>query len=123
MPRWGAWYFYLSSWSITDFFRLGDSSLFVRTLASFLMSVVMCLRRSRKSSMGFMCTLSILYDLFGGEYRMGVPSSNLIAEIWLRSRCVFTLLMGFPCPYSAPVASHLVVSSSRPVYLLNRWSC
>jgi hypothetical protein len=52
---------------------------------------------------------------------MGVPSSNLIVEIWLRNRCVFSLLMGFPYPQSVPVASHLVVSSSRPVYLLNRW--
>jgi hypothetical protein len=29
-------------------------------LASFLMYIVMCLRRSRKSSMGLMCTPSIL---------------------------------------------------------------
>ena len=53
---------------------------------------------------------------------MGVSSLNLIVEIWLRSSCVFCLLMGFPYPHSAPLASHLVVSSSRPVYLLNRWS-
>jgi hypothetical protein len=50
---------------------------------------------------------------------MGVPSSNLTVEIWLLSRRVFSLLMGFPYPHRAPVASHLVVSSSRPVYLLN----
>jgi hypothetical protein len=53
---------------------------------------------------------------------MGVPYSNSIVEIWLRSRRVFSLLMGFPYPHSAPVTSHLVVSSYRPVYLLNRCS-
>ena len=44
MPKWVAWQFDLSRCSITSFFRLGDSSLFVRALASFRMSVVMCLR-------------------------------------------------------------------------------
>ena len=53
---------------------------------------------------------------------MGVPFSNLIVEIWLRSRCVFYLLMGLPYPHNALVALHLVVSSSRPVYLLSKWS-
>ena len=53
---------------------------------------------------------------------MGVPSSNLIVEIRLRSRCVFSLLMGFPYPHIAHVASHFDVSGSRPVYLLNRQS-
>ena len=72
--------------------------------------------------MGLMCNPSILYDLFGGKYFMGVLSSNLIVEIWLRSRFTFSLLMGFPYPHSAHVASHFVVSSSRPVYLPNRWS-
>jgi hypothetical protein len=43
MPIWVACYFDLSSYSITSFLRLGYSSLFVRTLAIFLMSVVMCL--------------------------------------------------------------------------------
>jgi hypothetical protein len=38
MPRWVTPYFDLRSWSITSFLRLGDSSLFVKTLASFLMS-------------------------------------------------------------------------------------
>jgi hypothetical protein len=38
-----AWYFDLSSCFITSFLRLGDSSLFVMTLANFLMSDVMCL--------------------------------------------------------------------------------
>ena len=60
MPRWVAWCFDLSSCSITSFLRLGDSSLFYRALAKFLMSVVMCLKWSRKSSIGLMCTLSIL---------------------------------------------------------------
>ena len=68
IPMWVAWYLGLSSWPITVFFRLGDSSLRVRTLASFLMSIVMCLRRSRESSMGLMCTPNILYDVFGGRY-------------------------------------------------------
>ena len=53
---------------------------------------------------------------------MGVPSSNLIVEIWLFSRFVFCLLMGFPYPHNVPVASHLEVSNPRPVYLLNRCS-
>ncbi len=44
MPRWVTWYIDLSSWSITSFFQLGDSSLRVRTLASFRMSAVMCLK-------------------------------------------------------------------------------
>ena len=44
IPRWVAWYLDLSSWSITSFFRLGDSSLCVRTLACFDIFVVMCLR-------------------------------------------------------------------------------
>ena len=43
MTRWVSWYFDLSSYSITSFLRPGDSSLFARALASFLMSVVMCL--------------------------------------------------------------------------------
>ncbi len=42
--RWVAWCFDLSSWSITSFLRLGDSSLLVRTLASFLMPDVMYFR-------------------------------------------------------------------------------
>ena len=65
MPRRVAWYLDLSSCSITSFLRLGDSSLFARALASFRMSIVMCLRWSRKSGMGLMCTLVILYDLLG----------------------------------------------------------
>jgi len=71
--------------------------------------------------MGLMCTPSVLYDLFGGKYLMGVQSSNMIVEIWLRSRFVFSLLTEFPYPHIAHVASHFVVSSSMPVYLLNRW--
>ena len=42
MPRWVAWYFDLSSCLITSFLRSGDSSLFVRASASFIMSIVMC---------------------------------------------------------------------------------
>ena len=42
MPRWVAWYSDLSSYSITSFLRLGDSSLFARALASFFMSIVIC---------------------------------------------------------------------------------
>ncbi len=43
IPRWVAYYFEFNSCSITSCLRLGDSSLFARALASFLMSVVMCL--------------------------------------------------------------------------------
>ena len=42
-PRWVAWYFDLSSCSIPSFLRLGNSSLFAKALASFRMSIVMCL--------------------------------------------------------------------------------
>ena len=44
IPKWVAWYFDLSSCSITRFLRLGDSSLFARALASFQMFIVICLR-------------------------------------------------------------------------------
>jgi len=122
MPKWVAWYFDRSSWSITCFFLLGDGSLFVRALARCLTSVVTCFRWSRKSSIGLMCTPSILHYLFGGRCRMGEPYSNFIVLIWLRSRCVFSLLIGLPYPHSAPLASHFVVSSSSPVYSLNKCS-
>jgi hypothetical protein len=68
--------------------------------------------------MGLTCTPSIFYYLFGGKYIMGVTHSNLIVEIRLHSRFEFSLLAGFPYPHSTHVASHFVVSSSRPVYLL-----
>ncbi len=61
------------------------------------------------SSMGFICTPSILYVVFGGRYLMCVPSIKLIVLIWLMSRIVMALLSGFPYLHSAHVASHLVV--------------
>ncbi len=67
IPRWVAWYLDLSIWSMTSCFRLGDSLLLVSTRARFLTSVVMCCRWSLKSSMGMICTSSILYYLFGGR--------------------------------------------------------
>ena len=66
---------------MTSCFLLGDSRLLVSTRASFLTSVVMCLRWSLKSSMGLICTPSILYDFLGGRYSIFVPSSNLIVLI------------------------------------------
>jgi hypothetical protein len=62
IPRRVAWYLDLRSWSIPSFFLLGDSLLWVSTRASFLTSVVMCLRWSLKPIMGLICTPSILYD-------------------------------------------------------------
>ena len=44
IPKWVAGYFDLSRCCITSCFRLGDSSLFVRVVASFRMYAVMCLR-------------------------------------------------------------------------------
>ncbi len=91
-PRWLAWYLELSSWSITIFARLGNRRLFVRTLASIRTSTVMCLRLSRKSSMGLIYVPSIVYDLFGGGCRMGDPSFLIIL-------CIFDFGGGrcFPC--------------------------
>ena len=66
IPIWVAWYFDLSSSSITCFILLGYSSLFVRALASCRTSDVTCFRWSRKSSIGLMCTPNILYDFGGG---------------------------------------------------------
>ena len=103
-------------------FLLGDSSLFVRALASCRTSDVTCLRWSRRSSIGLKRTPSILYDLFGGRCPLCEPSSNFIVLILLRSRRVFYLLIGFPYPHIAPVPSHFVVSSSSPVYSLNMCS-
>ena len=107
---------------MTSCFLLGESLLLVSTRARFLTSVVMSLRWSLKSSMGLICTPSILYDLFGGRYFIFVPSSNLIVLIWFVSRFMFALLIGLPYPHKAPVASHLEVSSSSRVYSLKRYS-
>ena len=120
--RWVAWYLDLSNWAMTSCIMLGDSRLLVSTRARFLTSVVMCLRWSLKSSMGCICTPSILYDLLGGRYLMFVPSSNSIVLIWFVNRLMFALLIGFPYPHRAPVALHLEVSSSSPVYLLKMCS-
>ncbi len=95
IPRCVARYLDLSSWSITCGFLLGDSSLFIRILASCRTSEVTCLRWSRKYSMELICTPNILYYLFGGRCRMGESSSNFIALIWLRSRWVFLYSLDF----------------------------
>ncbi len=79
--------------SITNCFLLGGSLLLISTRASFLTSVVMCLRWSLKSNMGLIFTLSILYDLFGGRYVMFDPSSNLIVVIWFVKRLMFSFLI------------------------------
>ncbi len=121
IPRWVAMYLDLSTRSITCFFRVGDSSLFVSILASYETFVVTCSRLSWKSSMGLICNLSILYDLFGGGCLMD-RSSSFIAWIWHISRCVFALLVGFPYPRIALVASHFVVSNYSHVYLQNKCS-
>ena len=107
---------------MTNCFLLGDSRRFDITQASFLISVVICFRWSRKSSMGLICTPNILYDLLGGRYLMFVPSSNLIVRIWFVSRLVLALLIGFSYPHRDPVASYLAVYSSRHVYMLKRCS-
>ena len=117
-----AWYLDLRSWSITSCFLFGESHLFASTRASCLTYVVMCLRWYLKSSMGLIFTPSILYDLFMSRYLMFVPSLHLIMLILFICRFVLALRTGFPYPQSAPVASHLVVSNSSPVYLLKRCS-
>ena len=105
-----------------EFFLFGDRRRFAITRASCLTFVVMCLRWSQKSSMGLICTPSILYYLFKGRYFMFMSSSNLIVLIWFIIRFMLALLNGFPYPQSAHVGSHLVVSSSSLVYLLKRCS-
>ncbi len=56
IPRWVAWYLDLNNWSVTSWSRIyhqvGGTKLFVRSVASFRTSRVICLRWSRKSSMG-----------------------------------------------------------------------
>ena len=69
-----------------------------------------------------MCTPSILYDLFGGRYLICVPSRNWTECIWACSISWLVCVRGLPSAQSAPVASHFVVSSWRPVYWLNRLS-
>jgi len=53
---------------------------------------------------------------------MFVPSTNLIVLICFVSRFLLDLLIGFPYPQRAPIASHVEVFSSRHVYLLKRCS-
>jgi hypothetical protein len=108
---------------MTSCFLLGDSLLLVSTRARFLTSMVMCFKWSLKSSMGLICTPSILYDLFGGRYLVfEVPSSNLIVFIWFINRFMFALLIGLPYPHKTPVASHFEVYRYSHVYLLKRYS-
>ena len=52
MPKWVAWYFDFSSWSITCFFLLGDSSLFVRALASYLRRLLHVLDGLERRALG-----------------------------------------------------------------------
>ena len=87
-----------------------------RVLAMSLTSLVMCVRCSLKSRIVLMWTPSILYDLFGGRYLIRVPSRNLMDVIWACNVSRLLCVSGLPRAQSAPVASHLVVSSWRPVY-------
>ncbi len=89
-------------------------------VASLRTSFVMCLWCSLKSSTILMCTPSILYYFLGGRYFIIVPSGNVM--VWICSCRVFwfLLLSGLPRAHRAPVASHLLVSSCRPVYVLKR---
>ncbi len=91
-------------------------------LAMSLTSLVMCARWSLKYRIVLMWTPSILYDLFGGRYLMWVPSRNFMECIWACSISRIFCVRGLPRAQSAPVASHLVVSSCRPVYWLKRCS-
>ena len=72
-PRCVAWYLDFSSCSIASHMRGGLSLHFARALPSFLISLLMWWKYSRKSSVGLMWTPSILYYLFGGRYLMCVP--------------------------------------------------
>ena len=98
IPKCVAWYLDFSSWSITSCFLLGDRRRLVYTLAICLIFVVMFLRCSMKSNMGLICTLGILYDLFGDGYLMVVPFSNLIVLIWFIIRLVLALF-NYMLPY------------------------
>ncbi len=80
-PRCVAWYLDYSSYSIASDFRGGLSLRFARALASFLTSLLIWRKCSRKSSTGLMLTPSILYDLFGGRYLIWVPSTNVMELI------------------------------------------
>ncbi len=95
---------------------------FARALAMSLTSLVMCARCSLKSNTVLMWTPSILYDLFGGRYLIRDPSRNVMEWIWACNISCFLCVRGLPRAHSAPVASHLVVSSCRPVYWLIRCS-
>jgi hypothetical protein len=50
------------------------------------------------------------------------PSRMVMERISSYSRCWFLRMRGLPRAQRAPVASHLVVSSCRPVYWLQRLS-
>ena len=76
-----AWYLDFNSCPIGIGLSEGLSFRFARALASFLTSLVMWRKCSRKSNIGLMWTPSILYDLFGGRYFMWVPSANVIELI------------------------------------------
>ena len=56
------------------------------------------------------------YDLFGGKYLIWLPSTKVMELIFPCSMVCFFLLRGLPWAQSDPVASHLDVSSCRPVY-------
>jgi hypothetical protein len=81
-PRCVAWYLDFSSCFTASYLRGGGLSLrFARAFASFLASLVIWRKCSRKSSMGLMWTPSIFYDLFGGRYFIWVPSTNVMELI------------------------------------------
>ena len=83
---------------------------FAWVFASSLTSLVIWRMCSRKSSMGFMWTPSILYYLLEGRYLMWEPSENVIELIFSCRMERVLLLRGLPCAQSAPVASHFEVS-------------
>ena len=67
--------------------------------------------------MGLMWTPNILYDLLGGRYLMWVLSANVIELLICScSMVLFFCLRGLPWAQSDSVASHLDISSCRPVY-------
>jgi len=80
-PRCVTWYFDFSDCSMACDLRKGLRLRFARAFASFLTSLVICRKCSRKSSVGSMWTPIILYDLFGGRYLMCVPSANVVELI------------------------------------------
>ncbi len=111
-PRCVAWYLDFNSCSIAVDLREGLLLRFAMVFASSLTSLVICRKCSRKSSMGFMWTPSILYDLFGGRHLMWEPSNNVIEFICSCRSERALLLRGLPCAQSAP-GHHILRSQAR----------